>query len=200
VSDFESYRSREADLLLAKKLKGAVWCVTAVVFLLVGMMRRVKIALPEGIGLDFLPPFHALLNSCAALALVMALVAIKGKRVDRHKRWIYVAMGCSLLFLLSYLTYHFTTPETHFGDSNRDGILGEDEREAVGVMRPLYLGVLLSHIALAALSLPFILMTFVYGITNQFARHRRLARRVFPVWLYVAVTGPVVYLLLRPYY
>jgi putative membrane protein len=109
-------------------------------------------------------------------------------------------MGCSLLFLLSYVIYHFTTPETIFGDTNGDKILQDAEREAAGAMRGVYLVVLLSHIALAALSLPFILLTFVYGRTNQFGRHRRLAKFVFPVWLYVAVTGPVVYLLLRPYY
>ncbi len=200
VDHLEDYRSREPKLALARKLTVGVWIVTAVVFLLVGMMRRVKIALPEGVELDFLPPLHAVLNSCAAIALVMALVAIKGKRVEQHMGWIYAAMGCSLLFLLSYVSYHFTTPETIFGDTNGDRILQDSEKEAVGLRRPVYLVVLLSHIGLAALSLPFILMTFVYGCTNQFTKHRKLARRIFPVWLYVAVSGPVVYVLLRPYY
>ena len=109
-------------------------------------------------------------------------------------------MGCSLLFLLSYVTYHFTTPETIYGDADRDGVLQDGERAAAGAMRAVYLVVLLSHIALAALSLPLILLTFVYGYTNQFGKHRRFAKVVFPVWLYVAVTGPVVYLLLRPFY
>ncbi|NIP92397.1 MAG: DUF420 domain-containing protein, partial [Akkermansiaceae bacterium] len=120
--------------------------------------------------------------------------------VEQHMGWIYAAMGCSLLFLLSYVSYHFTTPETIFGDTNGDRILQDSEKEAVGLRRPVYLVVLLSHIGLAALSLPFILMTFVYGCTNQFTKHRKLARRIFPVWLYVAVSGPVVYVLLRPYY
>jgi putative membrane protein len=98
------------------------------------------------------------------------------------------------------VTYHFTTPETKFGDLDGDGILSPAELAEAGTMRVVYLLILLSHIALAALSLPFILLTFVYGFTNQLAKHRRLARKVFPVWLYVAVTGPVVYLLLRPFY
>ena len=76
----------------------------------------------------------------------------------------------------------------------------EEERAEAGPMRTVYLSILLSHIALAAVSLPFILLSFVYGFTNQTAKHRRIATRVFPVWLYVAVTGPVVYLMLRPYY
>jgi len=200
VSEFEDYRGREANLTLAKKLTVGVWIVTVVVFALVGMMRIVTVELPEGVSLGFLPPFHALLNSCAAICLVLALKAIKGKRIERHRAWIYVAMGCSLVFLLSYVTYHFTMPGTVFGDTNGDGVLQTGEEEAAGVLRSIYLAVLLSHVALAALSLPFILMTFVYGFTNQFAKHRRAAKFVFPVWLYVAVTGPVVYLLLRPYY
>ena len=200
MSEFEEYRHREANLTLAKKLTVGVWIVTVVVLALVGMMRLVTVELPEGVSLGFLPPFHALLNSCAAVCLVLALKAIKGKRIEQHRGWIYVAMGCSLVFLLSYVTYHFTMPETVFGDTNGDGVLQNGEEAAAGVLRSIYLAVLLSHIALAALSLPFILMTFVYGFTNQFAKHRRAARLVFPVWLYVAVTGPLVYLLLRPYY
>lgn len=200
MSELDSYRQRDPNLVLAKKLKVAVWIVTAVVLLLVGMMRRVKIPLPEGMAFDFLPPLHALLNSGAALALVLSIIAIKGGNVLRHQRWIYVAMGCSLLFLISYVTYHFTTPETKFGDLDGDGSLTAAEVAEAGKMRVIYLLILLSHIVLAAISLPFILLTFVYGFTNQFARHRKLASKVFPVWLYVAVTGPVVYLLLRPYY
>ena len=200
MSEFEEYRNREANLTLAKKLTVGVWIVTVVVLALVGLMRLVTVELPEGVSLGFLPPFHALLNSCAAVCLVLALKAIRGKRIEQHRGWIYVAMGCSLVFLLSYVTYHFTMPATVFGDTNGDGVLQNGEEEAAGVLRSIYLAVLLSHIALAALSLPFILMTFVYGFTNQFAKHRRAARLVFPVWLYVAVTGPVVYLLLRPYY
>lgn len=200
MSEFEDYLSREANLTLAKKLTVGVWIVTAVVLALVGMMRLVTIELPDGVSLRFLPPFHALLNACAAICLVLALQAIKGKRIDQHRAWIYVAMGCSLLFLLSYVTYHFTMPETVFGDTNGDGVLQIGEADAAGVLRSIYLAVLLSHVVLAAVSLPFILLTFVYGFTNQFAKHRRVAKRVFPVWLYVAVTGPVVYLLLRPYY
>ncbi|HCQ39163.1 MAG: hypothetical protein CMP30_11245 [Roseibacillus sp.] len=200
MSELETYRNREANLALAGKLKVAVWAVTGLVLFLVGLMRQVKIGLPEGVSLHLLPPFHALLNSGAAASLILALLCIKKGRVALHQRWIYAAMGCSLLFLLSYVTYHFTTPETIYGDLDGNGELSETERVEAGPMRVAYLSILLSHIALAALSLPFILLSFVYGFTNQAARHRRLAARVFPVWLYVAVTGPVVYLMLRPYY
>lgn len=200
MTELQSYRSQEPDLALARKLTVWVWILSAVVLLLVGLMRQVKISLPEGVSLGFLPPIHALLNTGAALSLLLSLWAIKRGKVRLHQRWIYAAMGCSLLFLLCYVAYHFTTPETVYGDTNGDGVLSDEEQAAVGSSRWIYLCILLSHIALAALSLPFILLTFVYGYTHQAVRHRAFAVRVFPVWLYVAVTGPVVYLLLRPYY
>ncbi|NNC87987.1 MAG: DUF420 domain-containing protein [Akkermansiaceae bacterium] len=197
---WQSYHAREANLALAARLKVAVWIVSLVVFGLVGAMRSVKVPLPEGVDLGVLPLVHALLNGSAAAALVGALVAIKARRVDLHRGLVYLAMGLSALFLLSYVTYHFTTPETIFGDRDGDGVLQDAERAAAGSGRTVYLLVLLSHISLAAVSLPFILLTFVYGFTHQPAKHRRLARWVFPVWLYVAITGPVVYLMLRPFY
>lgn len=198
--ELERYRSREENLALAKRLKVGVWVITVVVILLIGMMRRVTIPLPEGVDLGFLPAVHATLNSLVAISLVGALVAIMRGRPRLHQRLVNVAMGMTGLFLLSYVTYHFTSGETMYGDVNRDGVVDEAERLAVGGGRIVYFVLLLSHIVLAALSLPFILMTYVYGITAQFTRHRRLARRVFPVWLYVAITGPICYLLLRPFY
>ena len=200
MSEVELYRGRAASLVLAGRLKVAVWVITVAVLFLVGLMRQIKIGLPDGLSLHFLPPLHAFLNACAATALVFALVCIRQGRVVMHQRWIYLAMGCSLLFLLSYVCYHFTTPETIYGDKDGNGELSSIEKTEAGKMRVVYLAILLSHIALAAVSLPFILLSFVYGYTNQFRKHRALAVRVFPVWLYVAVTGPVVYLLLRPYY
>ena len=185
---------------LLKKLKIVAWVISGAVLGLVMLMREVKIPLPDGISLSFLPPFHAILNTVAAISLVMALVAIKKGKALLHQRWIYAAMICSLLFLLSYVTYHFTTPETIYGDQNGDGEMSAVELQKAGSMRTVYLVILLSHIFLAAISLPFILLTFCYAFTNHFIKHKKLSKKIFPVWLYVAVTGPVVYLLLRPYY
>ena len=185
---------------LAKKLRIAAWVLTAVVLLLVGMMRRIKIPLPDGVSLSFLPPFHAAVNALAAVVLVIAFVAVIRGRIALHRRMIMTAMGLSVLFLLSYVAYHFTRHEVKFGDANLDGVVDAAERAAVGGTRTAYLVLLISHIVLAGVSLPFILFTFIAGYANQFAKHRRLARWVFPVWLYVAVTGPVCYWMLRPYY
>ncbi len=189
-----------ANPLLEKRLNIAAWIVTGAVLLLVGLMRRVKIPLPEGVSVDFLPPFHATMNACTAVVLLFAYYFIRRKNVEAHRKSIYVAVVLSILFLLSYVVYHFTTPETIYGDVDGNGVLSELERSAAGTGRTVYLVILLSHITLAALSLPFILFTFIRAYTNQFERHRKMARWVWPVWLYVAVTGPVCYFLLLPYY
>lgn len=177
---------RPLNLKLAGQLKFVTWIVTVAVLGLVGLMRRVKIDLPGEWSLDFLPPVHATLNTIVAICLVLALVMIKQKKVIAHQRFINAAMVCSGLFLLCYVAYHFTTPETKFGGT--------------GAIRTVYFILLISHIVLAAVSLPFILYTYIYAYTGQFGLHRRMAKRVFPVWLYVAITGPICYLMLRPYY
>lgn len=183
---------------LEAKLNKLAWALSGVVLLLVGAMRRVKIPSPVDFG--FLPPIHATLNAVTAVLLVGALVAIKRRRVDLHRNLIVASLGASTLFLLSYVAYHFTKAEVLFGDADHDGVLSAAERLAVAGVRPLYLVLLASHIVLAAAVLPFVLMTFTRAYTKQFARHKAMARWVFPLWLYVAVTGPACYLMLRPYY
>jgi putative membrane protein len=200
MSELQNFRDKEANLDLAKKLNLLVWIISAAVLGLVVMMQKIKIPLPEGADLSSLPGFHALLNSMAAVFLVLAIRAIKKGKVILHQKMIYAAFICSLVFLLSYVTYHITTPASLFGDANKDGLLSSAERDAVSGTRPYYLFILISHIGLAALSFPFILRTFVHAFTNQFEKHRKLSKKVFPVWLYVAVTGPVVYFFLQPYY
>jgi len=189
------------NTVLAKKLNIAAWIVTAVVLVLVGLMRSPdKIPVPEGWDLGFLPPFHATVNALLAVVLIYAFYQIKQKNIEAHRRAIYMAMGLSVLFLLSYVAYHFTTPETLFGDANHDGVVDAVEKSTLGGIRTVYLLLLISHISLAGLTLPFILFTFIRAYTNQIARHRKMAKWVFPLWLYVAVTGPICYLMLMPYY
>lgn len=188
----------ENALALESKLNKAALGLSAAVLLLVGIMRRVKI--PSPIDFGFLPPVHAALNALTAVVLVAAFVAIKQRRVELHRKLIFAALGASGLFLLSYVAYHFTKSEVLFGDLDHDGALSAAERAAAGGARTVYLLVLATHVVLAAAVLPFVLVTFNRAYTQQFARHKSLARKVFPLWLYVAVTGPVCYLMLRPYY
>ena len=190
----------QANVQLEKKLNIAAWIITGLVLILVGLMRRVKIPLPEGWDFSFLPPFHASVNALTAVILLLALYFIKQKNIEAHRKAIYVAIGLSVLFLLSYVAYQFTTTETLFGDSNGDGVVDASELAAAGSTRTIYLILLISHIVLAGLILPFILFTFIRAYTGQFERHRKMAKWVWPIWFYVAVTGPVVYYMLMPYY
>ena len=184
--DADGNHIQEPNLLLAARLKVVIWVVTAAVLVLVGLMQQVKIDLPEGVDLSFLPAVHAIINSSVVALLIAALLFVKRGNVVAHQRAISFAMGLSVLFLLCYVSYHFTNEATRYG--------GE------GLLRFVYLILLISHIVLAAVSFPFILLTWMYAYTNQIQQHRWLAKMVFPVWLYVAATGPICYLMLRPYY
>jgi putative membrane protein len=193
---------REPNHRLSRVLKWVTWTATVLVFILVGLMSRpeIKVPLPDGVDFGFLPPIHAVLNTCVAVLLVLALLAVKAGNIRAHRNLIVAAMGVSVLFLLGYVAYHLTNAEIKFGDSNLDGVVDSGELAAVGSLRSFYLILLLTHIVAAGVSLPLILLTFTAGWTNRFQAHRNLARWVFPLWLYVAVTGPICYLMLRPYY
>lgn len=187
MSDERSeWLAKPANEALSQKLKAVSWVLSAVVLLLVAVMQKVRLPLPEGWDTSMLPPFHAGVNAAGAIVLILALVFIKQGKIAAHRAAMMTAMGLSVLFLLSYVAYHMTNDPTRY--------TGE------GPMRTVYFILLITHIISAAVSFPFILFTFVAGLTNRFSDHRRLARWVFPMWLYVAVTGPVCYLMLRPYY
>ena len=190
----------EQSIKLEKQLTNIAWVLTVVVLLLVGLMQRVKIDLPDGWDFSFLAPIHATINAITAVVLVAALYFIKKNNMKAHRNAIYLAIGLSVLFLLSYVAYHFTTPATVFGDTNGDGIADAVEKAAAGSARTFYLILLITHITLAGLIFPFILFTFIRAYTGQFEKHRKMAKWVWPIWFYVAVTGPVVYLMLLPYY
>lgn len=165
-----------------KRLNLVAWILTIIIWLLVGAMRRFKFDVAFDTG--FLAGINALFNTGVTIALLMALYFIRGRKIDLHRKSIYVAMTLSAGFLLSYVTYHFTTEEVPFCKE--------------GMVKTIYYVILFSHIVLAGLSLPFILLTFIRGYTGDYVRHRRMAKWVYPVWLYVAMTGPIVYLLLLP--
>ena len=173
-----------ANLPLAKKLSRWAWIVSGAVFLVVVFMRRIKI--DTDIDFTFLPPLYSFLNGLTALVLIAAFVLIKNKRIEQHRKAMSLAMILSVLFLVGYVIYHITTPETLFCKE--------------GSIRYVYFFLLISHIILAAVILPFILFTYIRAFTNQFDKHVKMAKWVFPLWLYVALTGPVLYLMLRPCY
>ncbi len=133
-----------------------------------------------------LPPFYAVINGLTAFVLLAALYFVKQKNIVLHQRLIYVAMGLSLIFLVSYILYHGSTEPTSYG--------GE------GLGKKIYYFFLISHILLSGIVVPFVLFTFVRGYTGQVEKHRKLAKWSFPLWLYVAVSGVICYVMLAPYY
>jgi putative membrane protein len=185
---------------LEKKLNILAVIVSIAVLALVGLMRRPEFKIQTEIDFSFLPPFHSTLNALAAIALIAALYFIKNKNMIAHRNSIYAALVLSAMFLLSYVVYHFTSDAVIYGDANFDGVVDEAEKAVVGSTRTIYLILLITHVTLAGVILPFILLTFNRAFTNQFDRHKKIARYVYPLWLYVAITGPVCYLMLRPFY
>ncbi len=167
-----------------KRLNTIAWILTVVVLSVVVLMRRIKF--PVDADLSFLPAISAILNTIVAFFLVMALRAVRGGHIAQHRMWIYRAMIASALFLICYVLYHITTEETAYCKE--------------GAIRIIYFILLISHIVLAALIFPFVLFTFVRGYTGQIERHKKMARWVFPLWLYVAISGPLCYLMLMPCY
>ncbi len=136
--------------------------------------------------LSFLPPIYATINGITAILLLLAVNAIKkGKRL-LHERLMTAAIACSVVFLVMYVAYHMTAEATKFG--------GE------GAIRYVYFFLLISHIILSISIIPLVLFTYVRALSEQFDKHKKLAKITFPLWLYVAVTGVIVYLMIAPYY
>jgi len=139
------------------------------------------------IDLTFLPFLNAVMNSFTFVFLIAALVSIiKYKNIQLHRRYIFAAFSTTAVFLISYLVYHGMAPSTSYG--------GE------GILRPIYYFILLSHILLSAIIVPFALITTARGLNMQVDRHKKIARWTMPMWLYVSATGVIVYIMISPYY
>lgn len=159
---------------------------SVVVFVVVVVLGRVKLDIDMGFDIHIFALANAIINSIIAVLLVGALVAVKSKKYELHRKMMFGALILSILFLLSYILHHLLAGDTKFG--------GE------GAIRYFYYFILITHVILAALILPFILFTAYRGLTAEWPQHRKLAKITWPLWLYVAVTGPLVYIMISPYY
>ena len=181
-----------------------VWII-AIVSGLIPLVVALLLAIPQtgklgDLDLSFLAPLNAGLNSCTAISLVLGLVQIKkGNRIG-HRNFMISAFVLSSLFLVSYVLYHFQEASTKFGDSDGNGIVSEQELAAVGSLRFIYFFILLTHIILATIIVPLVLFTIWFAYSEQFVKHKKWAKYTFPIWLYVAVSGVVVYFMISPYY
>ena len=167
-----------------KKYKKLITIVSIVIPLAVAALFGIKI--PNVEPLSFLPPIYASVNGLMAVLLVASVIAIKKGNRKLHEQLNTTAIICSVLFLVMYVAYHMTSDSTKFG--------GE------GVVKYIYLFILFTHIVLSIVVIPFVLITFMRARLGNFTEHKKIAKITFPLWLYVAVTGVIVYLMISPYY
>jgi len=190
------------DNNLEKKYSKLIIAVSIIIPVVVAILFGVKL---KDFGYDveplsMLPPVYATINGITAIVLVWAVLAIKNGNQKLHERLMTLAIALSVAFLVMYVAYHMTADSTKFGDLNHDGVLDLAESAKVGSIRYLYFIILITHILLSIAIIPLVLITYVRALAQRFDRHRKIAKITFPIWLYVAVTGVIVFLMISPYY
>ena len=166
------------------KYKKAIWLLSIAIPVAVALLFLVRI--PNVEPLDFLPPIYASINGVTALLLIIAYWAIINKKFILHERLMKISIFLSVVFLVMYVAYHMTSDPTPFGGS--------------GNIKYFYYFILISHILLSIFIIPMVLVTYVRAITKMFDQHKKIAKITFPIWLYIAITGVIVYLMISPYY
>jgi len=167
-----------------KKYTPWVWILSIAIPVVVAILFLIKI--PNVKPLTFLPPVYAFINAITAVFLTIAYIAIKRKKIILHERLMKISIALSVIFLVMYVAYHMTSDPTPYG--------GE------GIIRSVYYFILISHVLLSIGIIPLVLVTYVRAISKLFADHKKIARYTFPIWMYIAVTGVIVYLMISPYY
>jgi putative membrane protein len=179
-----------------------VAAVSVFVFVVVFVLSLKVIPKPAVIPsfMPFLPKLNAILNGTCSVLLLLSLYFIKQRNITVHKRINIVAFVLSSLFLVSYIAFHWLAPETRYGDVNGDGVVSLAEKANAGNIRYVYYVILSTHIILAAIVLPLVLLSFYRGLQMQVEKHKKIVRWSFPIWLYVTVTGVIIYFMISPYY
>ena len=162
------------------------WIILISVAIPVAVAILFGIRIPNVEPLNFLPPIYAAINALTAVLLIFAFMAIKQKKITMHERLMKISIGLSVVFLLMYVAYHMTSDPTPFGGK--------------GIIKGVYYFILISHILLSIGIIPMVLVTYVRAISKLFEDHKKIAKITFPIWLYIAITGVIVYLMISPYY
>ena len=183
-----------------RKASRLIISFSIIVFAAVVLLGKVKLQIDPGFNVHVFAFVNATINSCVATLMLLALWMVKTKRYELHKRLMLASMWLSILFLLSYICHHLLAGDTRFGDINHDGIVTATEKADAGSLRIFYYVVLGTHIPLAGIVLPFILFSAYRALIGEYPEHKKLARITWPVWLYVALSGVIVYVLISPYY
>lgn len=183
--------------------KKAYWLIgifSTVVFLAVTVLDRITLDVDLGFNPHLFATLSAGVNSLVSVLLLVGLYLIKQKKFEAHKKTMMVTMVLSVLFLVFYIAHHLFAGETKFGDVDHDGLLSALEKDAAGSLRYVYYAIISTHIILAGVVMPFVLLSAYRALIGQFPAHKKLVRYTFPIWLYVAVTGVIVYWMISPYY
>ena len=182
---------------LEKKYRPYVIIASIVIPVVVAALFGIKI---EGVDTSFLPPIYASINGLTGIILVVAVVYIKKGKREQHQRLMSLAMICSLLFLVGYVIYHITSDATIYGDLDGDGLVPMEDFEKIKLSAYIYYSILASHILLSIAVIPLVLFTYLKGWAGNVESHRKWAKFTFPIWLYVAISGVIVYVMISPYY
>jgi putative membrane protein len=183
-----------------RKAKVLIWVFSIFVFALVTVLERVTLDVDLGFNPNILAKTNAIINSIVAILLLAGIITAKQGAYKAHRNIMLTAIVLSVLFLVTYIGHHLLAGSTWYGDTNKDGIVDATEKAAAGSLRYVYFVLLGTHILLAGISLPFILFTAYRALINENEAHRKLAKVTWPMWFYVAVTGPLVYWMISQYY
>ena len=175
--------NKSKEILDEKKYNKLIVVLSILIPVVVAVLFGVKIDAELPV---FLPPIYASVNAITALVLILAFIAIRKKNIKLHEGLMKFAIILSVVFLVMYVAYHMTSDSTQF--------------EGEGVIKYLYYFILITHILLSIIVIPFVLITYVRAITNNIEKHKKIAKITFPLWLYVAITGVVVFIMISPYY
>ena len=182
------------------RARTVILVVSVIVFAAIVLLGRVKLNVDLNFDEHIFATANAVINTVVAVLLIAGIITARGGRYTTHKYIMLSAMLLSLLFLISYICHHLFAGETKLGDVNHDEVVSVAEKAATGSLRYVYYFILGTHIVLAAIILPFILFTAYRALINENEKHRKLAKITWPIWFYVAVTGPIIYLMISPYY
>lgn len=183
-----------------KKAHILIWIFSAIVFLAVTILDRVTVNVELGFDPHIFAMLSASVNSIVSILLLIGLWFAKQRKFNQHKNVMLFTMALSILFLVFYIAHHLFTGETKYGDIDHNGVLSDDEISLAGTARYVYYFIISTHVTLAGIVMPFVLYSAYRALTGDNAKHKKLVRYTFPIWLYVAVTGVIVYKMISPYY
>jgi putative membrane protein len=183
-----------------KKARALILSFSAVVFIAVTVLERVTLNVNLGFNPHLLALTNAVINSMVSVLLLAGLITARRGAYETHRKIMLAALCLSVAFLVTYIAHHLFAGSTWYGDTDKNGVVTEAEKAAAGTSRYVYFVLLGTHILLAGISLPFILFTAYRALINENASHRKIAKITWPMWFYVAVTGPIVYWMISQYY